>query len=229
MDKPIFSETRKLDFEAEIGIIIGKSNEISKPIKVNEAHDYIFGLVLLNDWSARDIQTWEYVPLGPFTSKNFATTISPWIISLDALKPFEIKLPKQDNLIMDYLKDEKMIHWDIPINVYLTDKNYNESLLSSTNYKFIYWSTSQQIAHHTITGCKLNIGDILGSGTISGSDENSYGSIFEINKGGKNKIRINNGERIWIEDYDAIRLEAILKGDGYYIGFGDCSGRILPK
>ena len=199
-DTPIFSECKRLDYEVEVGVVIGKSNKLGTPIKTKEAEDYRFGLVLLNDWSARDLQTWEYVPLGPFTAKNFATTISPWIITFDALEEFEVELPKQDPTPLKYLQEEKLVSWDIPINVYLTpsndDSENSETLIATTNYKYMYWTINQQIAHHTISGCNLKVGDLLGSGTISGTDPNSYGSMFELNNGGKNK--------------------------------GDCGGEILP-
>jgi fumarylacetoacetase len=229
-DAPQFSETKRFDIEVEVGVIVGKSNEMGNPVKTKDAEDYVFGLVLLNDWSARDFQTWEYVPLGPFTAKNFATTISPWIITLEALKPFEVELPKQDPIPLKYLQEEKNKSWDIPINVYITPQgnNSSECLLGTTNYKYMYWTVNQQIAHHTVSGCKLNVGDLLGSGTISGTEKGSYGSLFEFNVGGKQKIKIGDTERMWLEDYDYVRFEAILNGDGYKIGFGNCGGEILP-
>ena len=205
---------------------------MGNPVKTKEAEEYAFGLVLLNDWSARDLQTWEYVPLGPFTAKNFATTISPWIVTFDAIKEFQVELPKQDPEPLKYLYEEKLISWDIPINVYLTPSNDGseniETLISTTNYKYMYWTINQQIAHHTVSGCNLNVGDLLGSGTISGTDPNSFGSMFELNNGGKNKIKVGNNERLWLEDYDYVRFEAIIKGKNYNIGFGDCGGEILP-
>jgi fumarylacetoacetase len=231
-DSPIFSECKRLDFEVEVGVIIGKSNKMGESVKTKDAEDYVFGLVLLNDWSARDLQTWEYVPLGPFTAKNFATTISPWIVTLEALNGFEVQLPKQDPTPLKYLQEENLKSWDIPINVYLTPsrerQDNKESLIATTNYKYMYWTINQQIAHHTVSGCKLNVGDILGSGTISGTDPGTYGSLFELNNGGKKKIQVGDNERVWIEDYDYVRFEAVLKGDGFNIGFGDCGGEIIP-
>ncbi len=200
------------------------------PIKVKNASAHVFGLVLLNDWSARDIQAWEYIPLGPFLAKNFATTISPWIITLEALEPFIVNLPTQEPKPLPYLFDENLNSWDIPISVSLKTKNSNNfNKISETNYKYMYWTINQQIAHHTVTGCELNVGDILGSGTISGTEPKSYGSLFELTNGGKEKIKIGeNEERIWIEDLDEINFNAEIKGDGYVIGFGDCKGSILP-
>ncbi len=227
---PIFSESKKLDFEVEIGVIIGKSNKMGKPVKVKEAEEYIFGLVLLNDWSARDIQTWEYIPLGPFNSKNFATTISPWIITLEALEPFKISLSKQNPGPLPYLFDNDLKSWDIPITVSIKNKNEkNFHNISTTNYKYIYWSINQQIAHHTVSGCQLRVGDILGSGTISGNKKEEYGSLFELNENGKKKIKVGDNEKTWIEDNDSIKMQAEIQGDGYKIGFGNCLGEILPS
>jgi fumarylacetoacetase len=202
---------------------------MGKPVKVKDAEEYIFGFVLLNDWSARDIQTWEYVPLGPFNAKNFATTISPWIITLDALEPFRVSLPEQDPKPLPYLKEDNLKSWDIPITVEIKSKNGNEfHKLSTTNYKYMYWTINQQIAHHTVTGCQLNVGDILGSGTISGTEAEAYGSLFELTTNGKNKIKVGNEEKIWVEDNDIVNMHAEINGNGYLIGFGNCSGEILP-
>jgi len=219
-----------LDFEVEIGVIIGKQNKMGHPVKVKDAHEHVFGLVLLDDWSARDIQAWEYQPLGPFLAKNFATTISPWIITLEALEPFAVDLPAQNPKPLPYLFEEKLKSWDIPINVQMKSKNGNEfHKISTTNYKYMYWTINQQIAHHTVTGCQLNVGDILGSGTISGLEPDSYGSLFELNNAGKKKIKLGETEeKTWIEDFDTVNFTAEIKGDGYKIGFGNCSGTILP-
>lgn len=218
-----------MDYETEIGVVIGKSNDLGKPIKIKDAEDYIFGLVLLNDWSARDVQTWEYIPLGPFNSKNFMSTISPWIVTLEALNPFKVNLPVQEPIPLKYLQDPHLSSWDIPINVSLKTKNSNEqNLLSTTNYKYMYWSANQQIAHHTVTGCKLNVGDLLGSGTISGTDASSYGCLFELNQGGKQKIKVGQEERSWLEDGDYVNFNATIQGQGFSIGFGNCGGEVLP-
>ena len=228
-DNPIFSECKKLDYEVEVGVVVGKSNEMGKPVKVKDAEDYIFGLVLLNDWSARDIQTWEYVPLGPFNAKNFATTISPWIVTLEALEPFKVELPKQDPEPLKYLQDENLVSWDIPISVGLrTPHSTEDVVISTTNYKYMYWTIKQQIAHHTVTGCKLNVGDLLGSGTISRTDPGSYGSMFELSLNGAKGIPVGQEERTWLNDGDVVNFSAVIKGKGFNIGFGNCSGRILP-
>ena len=228
-DNPIFSECKKLDYEVEIGMVVGKSNELGKPVKIKDADDYIFGFVLLNDWSARDIQTWEYVPLGPFNAKNFATTISPWIVTLEALEPFQVDLAKQDPEPLKYLHDPRLSSWDIPITVSLKTENSDQEIsISTTNYKYMYWSIKQQIVHHTVTGCKLCVGDLLGSGTISGTQPDSYGCLFEMSENGTKTIQVGNEKRTWLNDGDVVKFTAVIKGDGYNIGFGDCSGKILP-
>lgn len=226
---PIFSECKRLDYEVEIGVVIGKSNKMGQPVKVKEAEEYIFGLVLLNDWSARDIQAWEYQPLGPFNAKNFATTISPWIVTLEALEPFKVELPKQDPTPLKYLHENINRSYNIPIDVQMKTKSQNSlNKISESNYKYMYWTANQQIAHHTVTGCKLNVGDILGSGTISGTEQNTYGSIFELNNGGKAKVKVGDEERLWIEDGDYVNFNAVVQGDGFSIGFGPCGGEIIP-
>ncbi len=226
---PSFVASKRLDYEVEVGVIVGKSNEMGSSVKVKDAEDYVFGLVLLNDWSARDVQTWEYVPLGPFNAKNFATTISPWIVTLEALEAFKVELPKQDPTPLKYLQDTGLYSWDIPIDVNLKGKNQSDgSMISQTNYKYMYWTVRQQIAHHTVTGCKLNVGDIFGSGTISGTDEFSYGSMFELSQAGSKTISIGNETRTWLDDGDYVNFTAVIKGNGYNIGFGNCGGEVLP-
>jgi len=229
IDEPIFSECKRLDYEVEMGVILGQSNEMGRPIKVNEASEYIFGFVLLNDWSARDIQAWEYVPLGPFTAKNFASTISTWIITPEALEPFKITLPEQDPKPLDYLNEKDHYSYDIPISVQYKTKGQEEGVvISETNYKFMYWSANQQIAHHAVTGCSMGVGDLLGSGTISGTDEKSLGCLLEMTKSGANKITVGKEERTWLQDGDSINLVAQCQGNGFRIGFSDCEGEVLP-
>lgn len=227
--RPLFSQCKRLDYEVEIGVFIGKSNEMGKPVKVKEAEDYIFGFVLVNDWSARDIQAWEYVPLGPFNAKNFATTISPWIVTLEAIKPFEVYLPEQEPKPLPYLYEENLRSFDIPITVQIKPKDSNESFeIAETNYKYMYWTINQQIAHHTVTGCKLNVGDMMASGTISGVEKNTYGCLFEMNQNGKNAFKLGETDRVWIEDNDYVNFSATIKGHGYRLGFGNCGGEVLP-
>ena len=179
-----------------MGVLIGSGNYLSEPVPVDDAEDHVFGLALINDWSARDVQTWEYVPLGPFLAKNFATSISPWIITLEALEPFRCSSPKQDPKPFDYLKNKDDHNFDIELEIHLQTKKMEESyVISKTNYNYLYWNMAQQIAHHTITGCNLRTGDLLASGTISGPDKDSRGSMLEIAWGGKEPITLPNGEK----------------------------------
>ena len=184
----------------------------------------------MNDWSARDIQIWEYVPLGPFGAKNFATTISPWIITSEALEPFKTKLAKQDPEPLPYLKDDENYSYDVELNVYLKSKTLKEdALISKSNFKYMYWSANQQLTHHSVTGCSMAVGDLLGSGTISGTEKGSYGSLLELCWGGKESVKLPNGEeRKFLQDGDTLSLEGVSRGNGYTIGFGECSGTILP-
>ncbi len=164
---PSFSECKRLDFEVEIGAVVGRNSEIGKPVKVSEAGEYVFGYVLLNDWSARDIQGWEYIPLGPFTAKNFASTISPWIVTSEALLPFKVSLPEQVPRPLPYLFQENLSSYDLNIQVNIRPQNEGKTFkLAETNYKYMYWTVDQQVAHHTVTGCNLQVGDLLGSGNI---------------------------------------------------------------
>jgi len=229
IDEPIFSECKKLDYEIEMGVILGRSNPMGTPIKVNEAPNYIFGFVLLNDWSARDLQAWEYVPLGPFTAKNFASTISAWIITPEALEPFKVTLPEQDPKPLKYLEEKHHYSYDIPISVEIKGKNQKEgTVVGQTNYRHMYWTAAQQIAHHSVSGCNLSVGDLYGSGTISGTDDLSLGCLLESSKGGKQKIKLNDEERVFLEDGDYVLMKASCKGEGYNIGFSDCGGEVLP-
>ena len=230
-EEPVFGDCKRLDFELEMGVLIGSGNPLSEPIPVDEAENHVFGLSLINDWSARDVQTWEYIPLGPFLAKNFATSISPWIITLEALEPFRCKSPKQDPDPFNYLKNKNDHNFDIELEIHLQTKSMEESfVISKTNYNYLYWNMAQQIAHHTITGCNLRTGDLLASGTISGPDKNSRGSMLEISWGGKEPITLPNGEkRTFLEDGDIVTLKGFCKGKGYNIGFGDCNGEIHPS
>ena len=227
---PIWSLCKRLDFELEVGAVVGKSNKLGHPLTLKDAPDHIFGFTLLNDWSARDIQIWEYVPLGPFTAKNFATTISPWIITSEALEPFKIKLPKQEPEPLPYLKDDENYSYDVQLDVLLqTPAMTDSTVISTSNFKYMYWSANQQLTHHTITGCNMNVGDLLGSGTISGTEKGSFGSLLELCWGGKEPIKLANGEeRTFLVDGDILSLQGSCKGTGFTIGFGECTGKILP-
>lgn len=229
IDEPIFSECKKFDYEVEMGVILGKSNEMGRPIKVNEASDYVFGYVILNDWSARDVQAWEYVPLGPFTAKNFGSTISAWVVTPEALEPFKVKLPDQDPKPLKYLDENDHFSYDIPIDVLIKGKNQEkENLVSQTNYKYMYWTANQQITHHSVTGCSMSVGDLLGSGTISGTDESSLGCLLESTKSGAKTIKVGDEERTFLLDGDVVNLKAYAQGEGFRIGFGDCKGEVIP-
>ena len=229
-EKPSFGDCKRMDFELEMGVLVGSGNLLSEPIAVDDAKDHVFGFTLVNDWSARDIQTWEYIPLGPFLAKNFATSISPWIITMEALEPFKCKSPEQDPKPFEYLNNKKDCNYDINLEIHLKAENMSEShIISKTNYNYLYWNMAQQIAHHTITGCNLRTGDLLASGTISGPEKNSRGSMLELSWNGKEPIDLPNGEkRTFLEDGDVVTLKGWCEGKGYRIGFGECKGTILP-
>lgn len=229
-ETPIFSACRQLDFELETGCFIGPKSNRGEPIPVDQAEDYIFGMVLVNDWSARDIQAWEYVPLGPFLAKNFATSISPWVVPLEALEPFRVQGPAQNPEPLPYLKNEGPDSYDIKLEVYLQGSEMDaREKIATSNFKYMYWSMAQQVAHHTITGCDLNPGDLLASGTISGEERDSRGSLMELAWRGADPVKFENGEeRVWIEDGDEVTMTGWCQGDGYRVGFGEVKGRILP-
>jgi fumarylacetoacetase len=228
-DKPIFGPTKQLDFELEMAFIVNKHTNLGESIAINDTEDAIFGMVIFNDWSARDIQSWEYVPLGPFLSKNFCSSISPWIVTLEALDFFRTTSPKQDPEVLDYLKFEGDKNFDIQLQVYLKPENGTENLISETNYKYMYWNMNQQLAHHTINGCNIEVGDLYASGTISGTTPNSYGSMLEITWRGENPLKLNNGgERKFIEDNDSIILKAWCEKDDIRVGFGNVINTVLP-
>ncbi|MFN8321926.1 MAG: fumarylacetoacetase [Chitinophagales bacterium] len=226
---PSFGPCRLLDFELEMAFITGKSTKLGESISIAEADDYIFGMVLFNDWSARDIQKWEYVPLGPFLAKNFGSTISPWIVTLEALEPYRVYTPKQEPEVLPYLKFEGKRNFDINLEVEIVPQNGNGKVISRSNFKYMYWNMAQQLAHHTVNGCNICVGDIYASGTISGPEVGSYGSMLEITWQGKNPIQMPDGtDRKFILDNDTIVLKGWCEKDGVRIGFGDCSGKILP-
>ena len=228
---PSFGNSKRMDFELEMGLFVGSGNSLGKPISVNDAEEHIFGMALVNDWSARDIQAWEYQPLGPFLAKNLATTISPWIITLEALEPFRCSGPKQDPEPLEYLKNDKDSTFDINLEIHLKTENMDEyELISSSNYNYLYWDMAQQITHHTTTGCNLRTGDMLASGTISGPEKNSRGSMLELTWGWSEPVKLSSGEeRIALEDGDTVLLKGWCQGKGYRIGFGNCTGKLLPS
>lgn len=228
-NQPIFGFTKQLDFELEMAFIVNKHTNLGESISIKDAEDAIFGMVIFNDWSARDIQSWEYVPLGPFLSKNFCSSISPWIVTLEALEPFRTESPKQDPEVLDYLKFDGNKNIDINLEVYLKPEDGTENLISESNYKYMYWNMSQQLAHHTVNGCNVEVGDLYASGTISGTDKNSYGSMLELTWRGENPLKLNNGdERKFIEDNDSITLKAWSEKNGIRVGFGNVTTKVLP-
>ncbi|TFV93879.1 fumarylacetoacetase [Oxalobacteraceae bacterium OM1] len=229
-ERPVFTACRKLDIELETGFIIGVPNELGTPIPCADAEAHIFGMVLLNDWSARDLQAWEYVPLGPFNAKTFATTISPWIVTLDALEPFRTAQPMQSPQPLEYLQHSGEHAFDIHLEVRMTPAGGSRaSTIARTNFKHMYWSMAQQLAHHTVSGCNTRVGDLMGSGTISGPTPESFGSLLELTWNGKDPLTLETGERrAFVEDGDRMTLAGWCQGDGYRIGFGECAGTILP-
>lgn len=228
-ENPVFGPSKLLDFELEMGFLTGGGNELGNRISVKNARDHIFGLMLVNDWSARDIQKWEYVPLGPFLAKNWATSVSPWIVTLDALEPFKTEGPEQDPEPLPYLQTDEG-WYDIELEVYLqADDMDKPHCICRSNYKNLYWSMNQQLAHQTVTGCNVRAGDLYASGTISGESEDSYGSMLELTWKGEKPIQLPNGEeRTFIEDGDTVSMTGYAQGNGYRIGFGEVSGHILP-
>ena len=228
-EKPIFGTSKQLDFELEMAFVLNKNTEIGESISTQEAEDAIFGMVIFNDWSARDIQSWEYVPLGPFLGKNFCSSISPWVVTLEALEPFRTASPKQEPEVLDYLKFEGDKNFDINLEVYLQPENGEENLICKSNYKYMYWNMTQQLAHHTINGCNVEVGDLYASGTISGSEPNSFGSMLELTWRGQNPLKLSDGsERKFIEDHDTIIMRGFSEKDGIRVGFGEVRGKVLP-
>lgn len=228
VDVPVFEPCKRFDMELEIGTIVGTNS--NRPVSVQEADDMIFGYVLLNDWSARDIQAWEYQPLGPFQAKATATTISPWIVTKAALEPFRTNTPEREFPLLPYLKEPGPMLYDIELEVLLqADGGNKASPIASTNYNEMYYSAAQQLAHHTASGCPMRVGDLLGSGTISGPEKSSRGSLLELSWGGKEPFTLESGEvRSFIEDNDIVTLSGRCQGDGFIVGFGDCTGKLLP-
>lgn len=227
--QPVFGPCRLLDFELETAFIIGKGTHLGERVSTAQAEDHVFGMVLFNDWSARDIQTWEYVPLGPFLSKNFASTVSPWVVTMDALEPFRVAGYKQDPKVLPYLEYAGDKNIDIHLDVFIQPENGEETSVSHSNYKFMYWTIEQQLAHHTVNGCNINIGDMMGSGTISGPTPDSYGSMMEITWRGTKPVTLKDGsERKFINDNDTVIMRGYCEKAGIRIGFGEAKGKVLP-
>lgn len=228
-DIPVFGPSKLLDFELETGFFTFNGKSLGQHITTDEADNYIFGKVLLNDWSARDVQTWEYVPLGPFLAKNFATSISPWVVTLDALEPFRVPGPTQEPKVLPYLEFKGDKNIDIQLEVIIQTTDGTENTISRSNYKYMYWNMCQQLAHHTVNGCNIQSGDLMGSGTISGPDKTSYGSMLELTWKGTQPLKMKDGsERKFLQDGDTVIMRGYCEKDGIRIGFGEVRSTILP-
>ncbi len=228
-DKPHFGPCKQLDFELEIAFIVNRNTEMGESISTAEAEGSIFGMVIFNDWSARDIQSWEYVPLGPFLAKNFGSSVSPWVVTLEALEPFRTESPTQEPEVLDYLKFSGNKNYDINLEVYIQPEKGTAAKICESNYKYMYWNMTQQLAHHTVNGCNIEVGDMYASGTISGSDSNSFGSMLELTWRGQNPLKLNDGqERKFIDDNDTVIMKGWAEKDGIRVGFGEVEGKILP-
>ena len=227
---PSFQESSRVDFELEMGFIIGKSTNLGESVSAEEAENFIFGKVLFNDWSARDIQKWEYVPLGPFLAKSFASSISPWVVTLEALEPFKTNGPIQDPEVLPHLATKGAKNYDINLEVLIQPEKENEKIVSKSNFKFMYWNMCQQVAHHTSNGCNMNIGDMMASGTISGKDPDSYGSMLELSWAGSKPVSLNNGDfRKFIEDNDTVIMRGYCQKESIRVGFGEVKTKLLKS
>lgn len=229
-DMPVFGPCKRLDFELEMGVVIGQASAMGEMLTEQQAEEMIFGFTLLNDWSARDIQAWEYVPLGPFQAKAFGTSISPWIVTREALEPFRVKGPVQDPAPLAYLQQKHAQNYDLRLEVDLKTENMQKSAaITRTNFKYMYWSSVQQLVHHASSGCAMNVGDLLGSGTISGPEKSERGSMLELSWGGAEPLDLGNGvQRSFLEDGDSLTMRGWCQGNGYRVGFGEVEGTILP-
>ncbi len=221
---PIFGPSKSLDFELEMGVFVGPGNELGSPIPIGKTGEHMFGVVLVNDWSARDIQAWEYVPLGPFLAKNFATSISPWVVTMEALEPFRTAGPVQEPAVLPYLKAEGPQGYDVQLEVSLSGH-----VISKSNAKYLYWSFAQQLAHHAVNGCNMRTGDMFATGTISGPTPDSLGSMLELSWRGSRPVAISGGQtRSFLQDGDELTMTGWCQGQGYRVGFGAVTGKVLP-
>ncbi len=228
-DAPVFGPSKLLDFELEMAFITTDGKALGERISTEEAEDYLFGMVVFNDWSARDLQAWEYVPLGPFLGKNFASSISPWVVTFDALEPFRTEKPQQDPAPLPYLQCASNTAYDINLEVYIQPEGGEESLVCESNHKYLYWTMVQQLAHHTVNGCNINAGDMMASGTISGPEEKNYGSMLELSWRGAKSITLSDGsERKFIQDGDTVIMRAFCDKGGQRLGFGEVRSKVLP-
>ena len=228
-EDPIFAPSSQLDFELEMGFFTYDGKPLGDSISTTEAEEYIFGMCLFNDWSARDIQKWEYIPLGPFLAKNFASSISAWIVTLDAMEPFKVESPEQTPEVLSYLKFDGLKSYDINLEVAIEPENAQETVISRSNFKYMYWNMAQQLAHHTVNGCNVRSGDLMGSGTISGPTEDSYGSMLELAWKGTKPLKMNDGTvRKFILDKDTVIMRGYSEKEGVRVGFGEVSTKVLP-
>ena len=228
-EKPVFGPSKMFDFELEMAFVVGKTTQLGESVKASEAEDYIFGFLLFNDLSVRDIQSWEYVPLGPFLSKNFGSVVSPWIVTLEALEPFRVKGPIQEPEVLPYLKTTGNRNFDINLEVLIQPEHGKENLVCSSNFRYMYWNICQQLAHHTVNGCNITTGDLYASGTISGPEPGSYGSMLELTWRGTKPIQLSDGsERKFIHDHDTIIIRGYSEKNGLRIGFGECVVKVKP-
>ena len=225
---PVFQASVRVDFELEMGFIIGKPTKLGDSVSTDAADDYIFGKVLFNDWSARDIQKWEYVPLGPFLAKSFASSMSPWVVTLEALEPFKIDGPSQEPSVLPYLNFKGSKNYDIHLEVSIQPENCKETIVSTSNFKYMYWNMNQQLAHHTVNGCNLNVGDLMASGTISGKSPDSYGSMLELSWAGSKPVELTEGgTRKFIQDNDAVIIRGHCQKGPIRVGFGEVKSTLL--
>ena len=225
---PVFQASVRVDFELEMGFIIGKPTKLGDSVSTDAADDYIFGKVLFNDWSARDIQKWEYVPLGPFLAKSFASSMSPWVVTLEALEPFKIDGPTQEPSVLPYLNFKGSKNYDIHLEVSIQPENCKETVVSHSNFKYMYWNMNQQLAHHTVNGCNLNVGDLMASGTISGKSPDSYGSMLELSWAGSKPVELTEGgTRKFIQDNDAVIIRGHCQKGPIRVGFGEVKSTLL--
>ena len=228
-EPPIYSESKRMDFELEVGFVVGQATELGQTVSTKDAEKYIFGLFLFNDLSARDIQQWEYVPLGPFLGKNFASVASPWVVPIEALDAFRVAGEDQNPKVLPYLEFEGAKNYNIELEVAIAPENQEETVICRSNFKYMYWNMCQQLAHHTVNGCNLNVGDVMASGTISGPEPHEFGSMLELAWKGTKPIQLKDGtERVFLKDNDTCIMRGFAKKDGVTIGFGDCTTKVLP-
>ena len=228
-EPPYFGPTKRLDFELEMAFVVGKSTKQGEIVSTSQAEEHIFGLLLFNDWSARDVQRWEYVPLGPFLGKNFGSSVSPWIVTLEALAPFRTSGPVQEPPVLPYLQFDGGRNFDIALTVDLQPNEQEASTICQSNFKYMYWNMCQQLAHHTSNGCTINVGDLMASGTISGPQPGSFGSMLELSRGGRNPITLVGGvQRRFLEDGDRVTMRGYCSKDDIHVGFGEVTTKILP-